>query len=92
MGRACHRAIRYFRQTLIHEAVHAVQACPYGLVSLLGVKTKLSPVVAQGIQALLYTSYSHGASPVEREAFEIQGREDAVQLLLRQFMKRCLKG
>jgi hypothetical protein len=80
------------RQTFIHETVHAVQACPYGHVSLLGVNTVVSPVVEQSIQALLYTSYSHGATPIEKEAFEIQGRTDAVQLLLKQFKKRCLKG
>jgi hypothetical protein len=80
------------RQTFIHEVVYAVQACPYGHVSLLGVNTVVSPVVAQSIQVLLYTSYSHGATPVEREAFEIQGRADAVKLLLRQIKKRCLKG
>ena len=80
------------RQTFIHEVVHAVQACPNGRVSLLGVNTVVSPVVAQSIQVLLYTSYSHGATPVEREAFEIQGRADAVPLLLKQFKKRCLKG
>ena len=80
------------RQTFIHETVHAVQACPNGRVSVLGVNTVVSPVVAQSISALLYTSYSHGATPVEREAFEIQGRPDAVQLLLGQFKKRCPKG
>ena len=80
------------RQTFIHETVHAAQACPYGHVSMLGVNTVVSPVVAQSIQALLYTSYSHGATPIEKEAFEIQGRTDAVQLLLKQFKKRCLKG
>ena len=80
------------RQTFIHETVHAVQACPKGRVSQLGVNTVVSPVVAQSIQVLLYTSYSHGATPVEREAFEIQGRADAVPLLLKQFKKRCLKG
>jgi len=80
------------RQTFIHEAVHAVQACPDGRVSLLGVKSVVTPVVAQSIQALLYTSYSHGATSVEREAFEIQGRADALQLLLGQIKKRCTKG
>ena len=79
------------RQTFIHEVVHAAQACPHGNVSLLGVNTVVSPVVAQSIQALLYTSYSHGATAVEREAFEIQGRPDAVPLLLAQFKMRCLR-
>ena len=79
------------RQTFLHEVVHAVQACPKGRLTLLGVNTAVSPVVAQSIQALLYTSYSHGATAVEREAFEIQGRTDAVQLLLGQIKKRCLK-
>jgi hypothetical protein len=80
------------RQTFIHEVVHAAQACPYGRVIPLGVPTVVSPVVAQSIQVLLYTSYSHGSTPVEREAFEIQGRPDAVPLLLKQISKRCRKG
>lgn len=80
------------RQTFIHEVVHAAQACPIGQLSLLGVKTVVSPVVAQSIQALLYTSYSHGATAIEQEAFEIQGRADAVPLLLGHIKKRCLKG
>ncbi len=80
------------RQTFIHEVVHAAQACPHGRVTPLGVSTVVSPVVAQSIQVLLYTSYSHGATPVEREAFEIQGRPDAVPLLLKQIKKRCHKG
>ena len=83
--------LRILQQTFLHEVVHAVQACPKGSVTLLGVNTAVSPVVAQSIQALLYTSYSHGATAVEREAFEIQGRTDAVQLLLGQIKKRCLK-
>jgi len=81
-----------FRQTLIHEVVHAAQACPAGRVVPLGVRTVVSPVVAQSIQVLLYSSYSHSATPVEREAFEIQGRPDAVPLLLKQIKKRCLKS
>jgi len=80
------------RQTFIHEVVHATQACPHGQISLLGVKTVISPVVDQSIRALLYTSYSHGATAIEKEAFEIQGRSDAVQLLLKQIKKRCSKS
>jgi hypothetical protein len=47
---------------------------------------------------ILWQTLIHGvvhaaqATPVEREAFEIQGRLDAVPLLLKQIKKRCLKG
>ena len=77
------------QRTFLHEAVHAAQACPSGVVKPLGVKTQLSPVVSRQIQFLLHSNYSHGQTAVEREAFEIQGRPDAVPLLLRVLQQRC---
>ena len=76
-------------RTFLHEAVHAAQACPKGVVKPLGVKSQLAPVVNRQIQYLLYANYSHGQTAVEREAFEIQGRPDAVQLLIRLIRQRC---
>ena len=76
-------------RTFLHEAVHAVQACPSGVPRLLGVKTQLAPVLVRRIQYLLHANYSHGQTAIEREAFEIQGRPDAVQLLIRLIQQRC---
>ena len=78
-----------FVRTYLHEAVHAAQSCPNGSPSLLGVKTTIKPVVQLRINQLLYSRYSHGSSALEREAFEIQGRVDAVPLLISSLRQRC---
>ena len=83
------RDLGILRHTFLHEAVHAVQSCRTGRAAPLGIKTPLTPVVQRKINQLLYSSYSHGASAVEKEAFEIQSRQDAVPLLLDQLKKRC---
>lgn len=78
-----------FRQTLVHEAVHAAQGCATGVVQPLGIKTPLTPVVDRRIRFLLHSSYSHHDTAVEREAFEIASRRDAIPLLLRELNQRC---
>ena len=78
-----------FRQTLLHEAVHAVQGCKTGVVQPLGIKTTLTPVVERRIRFLLHSSYSHRDTAVEREAFEIASRPDSIPLLLRELKQRC---
>ena len=78
-----------FRATYLHEAVHAAQACSPSGSTLLGVKTSLTPVINRRIQSLLFSNYSHGQSALEREAFEIQGRSDAVPLLISYLNQRC---
>tara|TARA_B100002051_G_scaffold104418_1_gene99709 strand:- start:60 stop:467 length:408 start_codon:yes stop_codon:yes gene_type:complete len=84
------RDLGIFRQTYLHEAVHAAQSCPNGRLSLLGVTTQLKPVIRLRVQQMLYSHYSHRQSALEREAFEIQGRPDAVSLLISQLRQRCL--
>ena len=76
-------------RTLTHEAVHAAQSCPTGVPELIGVRTDLPPVIQRRIQFLLYSRYGHGVSAIEREAFEIQSRTDAVPLLTRLLAERC---
>ena len=78
-----------FRATYLHEAVHAAQACSPSGATPLGIKTALTPVIRRRVQSLLFSNYSHGQSALEREAFEIQGRSDAVPLLIRQLNQRC---
>ncbi|MEB3305762.1 MAG: hypothetical protein VKL58_06055 [Cyanobacteriota bacterium] len=76
------------RQTFLHEAVHAVQSCPTGVVSPIGWSLPLDPAVERGINLTLYHGYSTNKA-VEREAFALQGQSDAVPLLLEALRQRC---
>lgn len=76
------------RQTFLHEAVHAVQSCPSGVVAPLGWKLPLAPVVRQQIGGILTTAY-HGNKAAEQEAFALQGQPDAVPRLLTALRQRC---
>ncbi|MFN9546743.1 MAG: hypothetical protein ACK6AD_06695 [Cyanobacteriota bacterium] len=76
------------RQTFLHEAVHAVQSCPAGLVRPIGWTFPLDPAVERGIRAILLHDYPTNRE-VEREAFSLQGQPDAVPLLLRALRQRC---
>lgn len=76
------------RQTFLHEAVHAVQSCPSGVVSPIGWSLPLDPAVERGINMVLYHGYPTNMA-VEREAFALQGQSDAVPLLLEALRRRC---
>lgn len=76
------------RQTFLHEAVHAVQSCPGGVVAPLGWKLPLAPVVRQEIGGILTTRY-HGNKAAEQEAFALQGQPDAAPRLLAALRQRC---
>jgi hypothetical protein len=80
------------RPTLLHEAAHAVQSCPLGVVQPVGWSLPLSPVVKREIEAITYTRYGHGNKAVEREAFALQGQPNAVELLLRALRQRCRRS
>ena len=77
------------RQTFLHEAVHAVQSCPSGQLTALGVRAPVTPVVEREINGILQRSYHHGNRVLEREAFTIQGRPNAIPLLIQALKKRC---
>jgi hypothetical protein len=77
------------RQTLLHEAVHAAQSCPRGVLTPIGWRVTLSPVVEQEIGGILTTRYGHGNLAVEREAFGLQGQADAVSKLITALRQRC---
>ena len=83
------RDLGIFRTTFLHEAVHAVQACKVNTPLPLGIKTKLTPVIQRRVQQLLYSGYSPEDAALEQEAFEIQGRSDAVPLLISLLRSRC---
>lgn len=76
------------RQTFLHEAVHAVQSCPTGVVTPIGWSFPLDPAVERGINVVLYHGYPTNKA-VEREAFALQGQSDAVPLLLEALRRRC---
>lgn len=80
------------RQTLLHEATHAVQSCPLGVVQPVGWNLPLSAVVRREIDAITFIRYGHGNKAVEREAFALQGQPNAVELLLRALRQRCRRG
>lgn len=77
------------RQTLLHEATHAVQSCPTGSPSLIGWRLPLAKVIRQEIAGITYSGYGHGNRAIEREAFALQGQTNAVPLLLRALQQRC---
>lgn len=76
------------RQTFLHEAVHAVQSCPTGVVRPIGWSLALDPGVERGINVVLYHGYPTNKA-VEREAFALQGQPDAVPMLLGALKRRC---
>lgn len=77
------------RQTVLHEAVHAVQSCPSGTLTPLGWSAQLNPVVEREISAILLRNYHHSSRVLEREAFMLQGQRDAVPKLVNALQQRC---
>ncbi len=77
------------RATFLHEATHAVQSCPDGVVRPIGWHFSLDPAVARGISALLINGYQHADRGAEQEAFALQGQPDAVPRLLTALRQRC---
>ena len=77
------------RQTLIHEAVHAAQACPTGQYELIGWSITLPNAVDRSIEGNLYRSYSRKRFPVEREAFFMQSHPNAFGLIKEALSQRC---
>ena len=77
------------RAVLIHEAVHAAQACPKGKPSTIGWPVQMSYVVDREVSGLLYRGYAHGNHELEREAFAMQGHPQAIQMISKTLQKRC---
>jgi hypothetical protein len=78
-----------FRQTFLHEAVHAAQGCPSGRMRPIGWEITLNPVVQREIAGIMYRNYAHNKFPLEREAFGMQGKPSAPALILQELKKRC---
>ena len=77
------------RQTLIHEAVHAAQACPTGRYEPIGWTVSLPNAVDRTIEGILYRQYPHKKFPVEREAFYMQSHPNAFSEIDQALMQRC---
>ena len=77
------------RQTFLHETVHAVQSCPTGVLTPVGWRYRLAPVVEREISGILTTRYHHGNRALEQEAFGLQGQRDAVPRLMEALKRRC---
>jgi hypothetical protein len=77
------------RQTLIHEAVHAAQACPTGKYEAIGWSVTLPNAVDRSIEGILYRKYPHKKFPVEREAFFMQSHPNAFGEIIKALKQRC---
>ena len=76
------------RSVLVHEAVHASQSCPSGVMSPVGWTLKVKPVVMRGITRVLTLSY-HKNQHLEREALMMQAQPDAIKRVKKALEQRC---
>ena len=76
-------------QVLLHEAVHAAQSCPKGKLTLLGIERKADPAVESRIRYLLSHHYLQEHMALEKEAFLVQGQDDAEALVIKALKERC---
>ena len=77
------------RQTLLHEATHAAQSCPYGSLTPVGWELPITPFIKKEIQAILINRYPSKKYIFEKEALSLQGQKNAVSLLLKAISQRC---
>tara|TARA_B100000965_G_scaffold333690_1_gene298693 strand:- start:18 stop:467 length:450 start_codon:yes stop_codon:yes gene_type:complete len=77
------------RHTLLHEAAHAVQSCPYGYLTLIGWELPLNQYIKKEIQSIVINHYDSKNYLIEKEAFALQGQKNAVDLLIKALNQRC---
>lgn len=77
------------RQTVLHEAVHAVQSCPNGQMRPIGWSLPLSPLIANQINGVVLSGYPLHNRALEQEAFALQGQPDGLARLQRALKDRC---
>ncbi len=78
-----------FRTTFLHEAVHAAQSCKTGEFQPIGWKLEVDKAVEIYINSVLYRQYSTEKFDIEREAFLMQGQNDAVKKISSALEKDC---
>ena len=76
-------------QTLVHEAVHAVQACKTGKMTPLGYKPAVDYVVDRAVFNNLYRNYSSRKWDIEKEAFAIQAQPNRIALIMELIQRYC---
>ena len=77
------------RQTILHEATHAAQSCPNGLLSPIGWSLPVNQSMKNEIQEYLLKNYDINQYTVEKEAFYLQSQENGVEILIEAIKKRC---
>ena len=77
------------RQVLIHEAVHAAQACPNGIYEPIGWTVSLPKSVEVTIKEILYRKYRRKNIAVEKEAFYMQSHPQAFSEISQALRERC---
>jgi len=77
------------RQALIHEAVHAAQACPNGKYEPIGWIVSLPKSVEVKIKGILYKNYRRKNFDIEKEAFYMQSHPNAFKEVVRALRQRC---
>ena len=77
------------RQVLIHEAVHAAQACPNGIYEPIGWTVSLPKSVEVTIKEILYRKYRRKNIAVEKEAFYMQSHPQAFREISQALRERC---
>ena len=76
-------------QTILHEATHAAQSCPNGLLSPIGWTLPVNQSIKNEIQANLLRNYDINQYTIEKEAFYLQSQRNGVELLMEVIKKRC---
>ena len=77
------------RQVLIHEAVHAAQACPKGIYKPIGWEITLPKNVEATIKGILYRKYRRKDYAIEKEAFYMQNHPNAFTEITMALKDRC---
>ena len=77
------------RPVLLHEAIHAAQSCPSGKLTLIGIQRHADPAVENRIRYLLTNHYRQDHMALEKEAFLVQGQDDAEALVIKALKERC---
>ena len=77
------------RQTILHEATHAAQSCPNGLLRPINLELSISPFLKKEIQRILIRNYDKSQHLIEKEAYSLQAQENSVDILLNALNERC---
>ena len=76
-------------QTILHEATHAAQSCPNGLLSPIGLSLPVNQSMRNEIQTYLLRNYDIDQHIIEQEAFYLQSQKNGVEILIEAIKIRC---